>query len=410
MRACCFKFTLVTCLAETFFLTCLANTAPRRGRQQESQLAKSDAAEAYVGKGYQFEIDENYGEAVKEFRAALALTPGLTRVRYQLAVCWFALGNMQEARKEFGLVEKETGGDPAIAYYLARLDLREGKIDAAINRLVHLVNYPPFPDTAYYLGRAYFEKGELAQARKWLVVAAQANPRDSRVPFQMARVYLREGRKAEAEKQFELSAQLRRQLDQGTHQALECSLLLETKPLDVAQPACQRLFNADDPTKLTTLGMIYGRHGLYAEAVQPLERAAHLNPDSFAIQEDLGVTYFRLRRYTDARRALMKAVALHPDFFGSNALLGATLYALGEDQSAYKVLSHAHALNPESRETTDLLFKEAIILARREESQKKYSSALEYLRTAAELQPDNQEVRQWISEFPHRPHRVPRAK
>jgi hypothetical protein len=73
---------------------------------------------------------------------------------------------------------------------------------------------------------------------------------------------------------------------------------------------------------------------------------------------------------------LTKAVALRPDFFGSNALLGATLYALGQDEPAYKVLSHTHALNPEDRDTASLLFKEALFLANREESQKKYDSLL----------------------------------
>ena len=50
-----------------------------------------------------------------EFQAALALAPGLSRARYQLAVCWYALGKTAEARAEFDRVAKETGGSPACA-------------------------------------------------------------------------------------------------------------------------------------------------------------------------------------------------------------------------------------------------------------------------------------------------------
>jgi len=88
---------------------------------------------------------------------------------------------------------------------------------------VRLVNDPPFPDTASYLGTAYVQKGELAAGEKWLQVAARADPRDYRVPEHLARAYQREGRKMEAEKQFALSSQLRQQ-------AVACNQLLETKP------------------------------------------------------------------------------------------------------------------------------------------------------------------------------------
>src|SRR5262245_53022464 len=81
--------------------------------QEESPPPKSDTAETHVGKGYEAIKDERYQEAAKEFQAALALNPSLTRARYQLAVCWFALGKMPEAREELERLEKETGGDPS---------------------------------------------------------------------------------------------------------------------------------------------------------------------------------------------------------------------------------------------------------------------------------------------------------
>ncbi len=285
---------------------------------------------------------------------------------------------------------------------LPRLDLRDGDAESAIKRLVRLVNDPPFPDTAYYLGTAYLQKGELAAAKKWLQIAARADPRDSRVPEHLARAYQREGRKAEAEKQFALASRLRQQYDQASQQAFACSQLLETKPLEEAKPACEQLFDRNDPDRLTMLGLLYGQHGHYEEAVKPLEEACRLDPDSFEINHDLGLSYFRLRRYGEARQPLEKAVALRPDFFGSNALLGATLYTLGEDEAAYKILGHAHALNPEDLDTANMLFKEALILAGKEETEKKYASALGYLRAARQLQPQDQDVQRRISEISRR--------
>ena len=372
--------------------------------------ASSGAAEAHLGNGYEAMKDDRYQVAAEEFRAAVALNPGLVRARYPLAVCWFALGKSQEARQEFDRLQKETGGNPSIAYYLARLDLRAGDVEPAIKRLARLVNAPPFPDTTYYLGTAYLQKGELAAAEKWLLVAARADPRDFRVPEHLARLYQRERRKTDAEKQFELSSRLRQRYDQASQQAVACSRLLETKPLDEAKPACEQLFDPNDPDRLTTLGLLYGQHGRYEDAVKPLEEAGRLDPDSFEIQHDLGLSYFRARRYREARKPLEKAVALRPDFFGSNALLGATLYTLGEDELAYRVLGHAHALDPEDCDTANLLFKEALILANREETQKKYDPALGYLLTAGRLRPQDQEVQRRISELLRRVSHPPPQK
>ena len=368
-----------------------------RPAQHESSTPNSNTAEAHLGKGYEAEKDDRYEEAAEEFKAALAVNSRLIRARYQLAVCLFALGDLPAAREEFERLARETRRDAGVVYYEARLDLRAGDAAAAAQKLASLADHPPFPDTAFYLGEAYLEEGEFDKAEKWLKAAARSDPRDYRVPDHLARVYLRKGRKAEAESQFRLSAELRERYNQASRQAVACSHALESGPFAKAQPDCQRLFDLRDPDKLTTLGLLYGRHGHYAEAVPALEKAAQLDPDSYEIQHDLGLTYFRLKWYDKARTALERSAALRPDFFGSNALLGATLYALREDETAYKILNRAHSLNPEDGDTANLLFQESLILADREEAHQHYELARTYLEKARRLRPDDGGVLQRLS-------------
>jgi tetratricopeptide (TPR) repeat protein len=378
-------------------------------REKATQGTRADA-ETHVGKGYELVKDERYREAAAEFRAALAIDPHLVRAHYQLAVCLFALNDLKEAREEFERLQRETANDPSVRYYLGRLDLLEGNDDAAIREFASLMHDLPFADTAYYLGSAYLKKGNLTEAEKWLVQAAQAVPRDFRVPDHLARVYQKEGKKVDAEKQFALSAQLRDSYNQASRDSVACSRELETHPLAEARAACQKLYDRSDPDKLTTLGMLYGQHGYYEEALAPLQEAARLDPGSSEIQHNLGLTYFRLRRFREATGPLETAVAARPDFFGSNALLGATLYALREDAPSYQALNHAHQLNPQDVDTANLLFKVAVILAQKEFEQKKYEPSLAYLKTASELRPSDAEVRQKLVEVhrllgrPNTPH------
>ncbi len=159
-----------------------------------------------------------------------------------------------------------------------------------------------------------------------------------------------------------------------------------------------RLFDPNDPDKLTTLGMLYGQHGHFAEALEPLAQAARLHPDSWEIQHNLGLTYYRLRRYAEARVPLERAVASRPDFFGSNALLGATLFTLKDDQAAYRILTHAHQLKPQDADTGALLFKLAALRAQARCEKKEYAQCLSYLRQAAALRPADAEVHRRLSE------------
>ncbi len=181
------------------------------------------SAEAHVGKGYEYEKDDRFALAAGEFEAALALDPNLPRVRYQLGVCYYALGRDDDARREFERLRIDTHDDPSVIYFIGRIDLTEHNVDAAIRELRSIVAQPPFQDAAYYLGSAYLAKGDLTDAEKWLKRAEPLNPRDFRIPDHLARVYQREGRPSDAEIEYMRAAKLRQNYDEAAAEGIACS-------------------------------------------------------------------------------------------------------------------------------------------------------------------------------------------
>ena len=146
-------------------------------------LSQSDNVQAHLGKGYEALKQDRYDVAVEEFRAALALDPSLVlRAQFPLAVALFEQHKSTEARKEFEAVRRETGDHPNVLYYLGRLDLETRDFAGSVKNLSQAMAKPPFPDTAYYLGFAYFKQDDLPNAEKWLKEAAQLNPLDSPNP------------------------------------------------------------------------------------------------------------------------------------------------------------------------------------------------------------------------------------
>jgi Flp pilus assembly protein TadD len=351
-----------------------------------TQSAPADSPDAHLGRAYDALRDDRYEVAAAEFRAALKLDPKLTlRARFPLAVALFEMKKPEEARKEFEAVRREAGDHPNISYYLGRLDLDELHYQSAIRNLNQATAQPPFPDTAYYLGFAYFKQGDLAAAEKWLKVAAQLNPHDARVQYQLGLMYRKQGREQEAKRAISLSGEQRQRDSSQSQLRLECAQKLDQAPRAEAHAVCEQLYDPDDAEKLTELGTIYGQHGDVEAALKPLRRAAELAPQSPQMQYNLALAYYQLSQFEEARMPLSSAVTRWPDIFQLVALYGAVLSKLAEDLPAYQALQHAHELNAQDAATGDLLYLTTLALARKAQSARQYPEALRYFHEAAKL-------------------------
>ena len=356
---------------------------------QERSPAAGESVEAHLGKGYDALKQEMYEAAVKEFEAALEIDPSLTlRARFPLAVALFELHKTAEARQELESVRHEVGDHPNVLYYLGRLDLDDRNFDSAIRNLSQAAEKPPFPDTAYYLGFAYFKHGDLTPAEKWLKEAARLNPRDARGLYQLGLVYRKEGREEDAKKTLAESEELRRHEDSESQVKTECGRKLEEGPREEARRICEQLYDNNNADKLTALGTIYGQHGDLEGALRPFRRAAELAPQSPQTQYNLALVYYQLNQFGQAREPLKRAVERWPDLFQVNALYGAVLFQLGEELPAHQALEHAHKLNPQDPGTSDLLYKISLKLGSKAQNDGKYAEAMRYFDEAILLRPE----------------------
>src|SRR5882672_6021877 len=363
---------------------------PRTGSRPAGQTIES-----HLGKGYDALKQDSYAVAAVEFRAALRIDPKLTlRARFPLAVALFELHQPAAARKELEAARREVGDHPNILYYLGRLDLEERKFAGAVANLSQAAAKPPFPDTAYYLGFAYFQQGNFPEAEKWLKTATEATPQDARVPYQLAQVYRKEGHEDEARDALRRSEEVRERGNAASQLRMDCAQKLDQGPREEARAFCNQMYDPNDADKLTELGTIYGQHGDLEAALKPLRRAAELEPQSPQMQYNLALTYYQMNQFEQARGPLANSLKRWPDLFQLNSLYGAVLVKLGEDLAAYQALHHAHQLNPQDSGTADLLYLTALKLAKASLEQKgaapknqneRHSDSIRYLEEAAQL-------------------------
>jgi tetratricopeptide (TPR) repeat protein len=392
-------------------LLALALLLPGASPARQTTAQSADSLQIHLGQGYEALKQEQYQAAEKEFRAALAIDPGLAmRARFPLAVSLFEQHKYSESRQELETVRQVAGEQPGIFYYLGRMDLEEQKYPGAMENLAKASAHPPFPDTAFYLGLAYVKQGSDSDAETWLKKAIEVNPDDSRAEYQLATLYKKQGRQEEANRAFQQAKETKARSDKQSQLKFECGQALQHRPIEEAATLCDQLYDPNDAEKLTALGVLYGQHGYLEKALKPLQRAAELAPQSPQMQYNLAFTYFQLKRYEDAREPLAGAVQHWPDLFSLNALYGAVLWNLGEIQPAYQALRHAHQLNAQDAGTTALLYRAALELAERAEGVGAASEAIRYLQEAASLEPKAPEPHQRLAVIYQRSGRLELAK
>jgi protein O-GlcNAc transferase len=356
--------------------------------------------DTHLSKGYEAIKSERYDDAVREFRAALALDPSLTeRAQFPMAVALFELHKRSEARQELDALRTKVGDHPNILYYLGRLEIEERNFPAAVRDLNKAATKPPFPDTAYYLGFAYFEQHDLWAAEKWLKTAVRINARDVRAPYQLGLVYRELGRQQDAKKWLAISGELRQREQKEGALKLECGEMLNQGFREEAHKICDQLYDPNNADKLTSLGTIYAQHRDLVAALKPFQRAAEISPQSPQVQYNLALAYFQLNQFDKARSPLTTALQRWPDLFQLNALYGVVLLRLGEEMQSYRALHHANELNPEDAATADVLFNLVVSLGQNSQSAQQYPEASHMFEEAVRLRPQDPGPHQSLAEI-----------
>ena len=361
--------------------------------------ACAETARSWMDQGLQQMEQARYESAVEAFRRTLELDPTLALAQYDLGVCYFALGQFDNARRAFQESQRFNPADRFTAYYLARLDLLEDRVDEAIRRFEMLGKTGHVADEFYYLGAAYFRKGNFESAVRNLQKAAVINRGDYRIPFLLARAYRKLGRESDAEREYARSAKLRAADQQMARDILACNTALDSLPLASAMAECRKGSDGTDPVRLVNLGVALGQRGFYEAAVDSLVKAARLNPEDYEPHFNLGLTYFRLKQYAKAREPLETAVSLRPEAFDAVALLGSALFALGDDYGALPHLRQAHTLRPSDAKVGSLLFQQLTIIAQHLRGEKKYGEAISSLEEALRLKPDSADLHSEVAEI-----------
>lgn len=190
----------------------LGNRDKARQVLDESLPAAMTAAQAALLRGKAFYDATLFDDAIKEYRTARQLDPALPGLSLELARALVSIRDNDAAEAELRGILKQHPSDPEAAYLLGALLVGLGK-EAEAEPLLE-ISRTARPDgwgAYFYLGRAKLQRDQPVAAVALLEKAAELNPDDSTVLYQLSRALKAAGRDADARKASARVAELKRQ-------------------------------------------------------------------------------------------------------------------------------------------------------------------------------------------------------
>ncbi len=147
---------------------------------------------------------EKYPEAIAEYKQVLAKDPNFPGVHFALGELYYNKVDYANAEKELRLALQDDPNHPKANYYLADILIKAGKVKEAMPRLeIVVASNPTYMKGYFLLAKCYADEGRLEDAVKLFQKAAEVDPNDKNVHYQLAQIYQKLKQPAKAKEELQ---------------------------------------------------------------------------------------------------------------------------------------------------------------------------------------------------------------
>jgi tetratricopeptide (TPR) repeat protein len=290
--------------------------------------------------------------------------PGRTAALAELSRLYHANGFLAEASRCYeGLLQVDST-NPLWPHRLANIVAGYGDLDEAMPLLRRAVALAPaYGPARLRLGDALLKMNQNAEAAKVYGAVLEREPGNPYALLGLARLDVDAGRWAEARTRLEsvvaqtkytvgydLLPTVYEHLGQPDRAvAIRARMKASGAFADMLDPWMDELIDDCYSTYRLSVAAGTAQHrGDTKGAINLLQRAISLAPDSGPLQFQIGLIYFEQRNYTNARQHLERCTVLTPDFPDGWAYLTKLYTTVGDATSARRVLAGGLARCPRS--------------------------------------------------------------
>lgn len=321
-------------------------------------------------------------KSIGVFQEIIKLYPQNTDARFYLGVIYYQKHQDSEAEKLFNSILDEIQCDRTYNY-LGLLKLDQQKIGDAINYFQFAIKIEQNNPFYYYnLGTAYSLNGWLMEAENAFKKAVSLEPDNLVYNYSLAYLYFERQDYKKSNETVEHILKLKPDYTDAV--ILQSLIKAKNGRIIESKTALEKLSETvkNDDFLYYALARIYKEFPLYKEAVESLQQALFIKPESLEYLSELADCYCELEQYQTAQDIASKVLYLNKHYIYAHLLLAKINLKQSKYKEAAKIVDNAIKLDSSCAEAYKY---KAMIL----ESQGLKNGSIENAKIAVSLQPSN---------------------
>ena len=304
----------------------------------------------------------------------------------------FRNGQVDDARTQLNAALAQSNDRAEAQRILGMVDLADGDISGAVNRLRTVIRLNPSDERARIaLANALLENDQLDDAEQALNDTLRALPASGRAHYFLGLTYQRQGRRVDAIRELQAALTHKPLLGANTIHRMIGTLQQDEQDLDVAAQAYAARVNLipNDHDAHRDLARVYSLQGDDVQARAELEIALLLSPGDTDALTALGQLHLRMGRLVEAADVSRRALEIDPSHREARYVHATSLIRVGNVDAGNAEMEVFQRLQAEDGEARARTFELGRL--RREASVARaageYTTAVALLQRALVLEP-----------------------
>jgi tetratricopeptide (TPR) repeat protein len=264
-------------------------------------FAQTDSSAYLLQKGLEEKDKGRRMESLKQFEKAYSYNKNSKEVVSELAAAYLDLRRYGQAKEKF--LQLEQLGDRSDSTYrqIMLLSFNMRQFDDAIKYATLLKQSNASAKTAYYIGKAYYEKEDLGNAIKYFDAASKEDEQNPDIPYMVARAYADMQNYKSAIPYFQKAVKLN---PSQSYWIYEMALIYyamndDQNSLKYMLEAAEKGLKKDN-AYMQNLATAYLNVGRFNEGIGVLQDILRLRPSDKNVLYSLAEAYYNAKKFDDA--------------------------------------------------------------------------------------------------------------
>jgi tetratricopeptide (TPR) repeat protein len=310
-------------------------------------FAQNDSAQVYLQKGIEEKNKGRALESMKKFEKAYSFNNTNKQVVSELAASYLSLRKYGQAKEKFLQLEKLGDNSDSTYRQLMLLSFNSRQFDDVIKYASLLKKVRPAEQTAFYLGKSFYEKEDLGNAIKYLDIAAKENSTNAEIPYTIARAYADMFNYKQSVAYFQKAVALNPEQSRWIY---EMALIYYAIPDE--QNALKYMLLAGDKgykkdrEYYQNLSTAYLNAGKLNEGIDLLKGLLEKRPSDVNILNSLAEAYYDSKKYDDAIAYFDKILEVDQNNASALYMIGLSFQKKGQKEKGMALCDKAIQMDP----------------------------------------------------------------